>query len=72
MKTLFERLSEESRVKLETEAMLYPSTMIPIINQLNTMYYWAGLPIETCMRIHDVTCGGGFDLSEFINLFDEL
>ena len=72
MKTLFERLSEESQAKLETEAILYPSTMIPIINQLNTTPYWAGLPIEACMRIHDVTCAGGFDLNEFINLFDEL
>ena len=47
MKTLWERLSEENRLKLENQKTLYPTTTKDLIDELQTTFSYVDLKFES-------------------------
>ena len=47
MKTLWERLSEENRLKLENQKMLYPTTTKALIDELQNTFTYTDLKFES-------------------------
>ena len=72
MKTLYERLSEENRAKIEDEARTIPTTMVLLKYFLQTHYSWNLMCISDAMALHSALEPiKAFDLSTFIAFFDE-
>ena len=47
MKTLWERLSEENRLKLENQKTLYPTTTKDLIDELQNTFTYTDLKFES-------------------------
>ena len=71
MKTLYERLSEENRQKIEDASKKWPTTMLILVTFLRQNYSWNLMRIDDAMSLHDaIEPSSVFDLSRFINFFD--
>ncbi len=72
MKTLYERLSEENKAKIENEAKELPTSMLILVTFLRQNYAWNLMDISNAMALHSaLEPSKGFNLSTFINFFDE-
>lgn len=70
MKTLYERLSEESRTKIEDQSKEYPTTMLILKQFLCLSYNWGLMEIHNAMALNSALTTKAFDLDTFINFFD--
>lgn len=72
MKTLFDKLKEETLKGLEQEALLDPSTMERLTDTLKSVTYWGQLSINDAYRLISLNSAfAKFDLETLSNLFDE-
>jgi len=72
MKTLWKRLSEENRQKIENEAKNLPTSMLILKQFLQLNYSWNLMCISDAMALHSaIEPIKPFDLSTFIAFFDE-
>jgi hypothetical protein len=72
MKTLFEKLKEETLRSIEEEALLYPSTMERLIETLKKLDYCGQLRINDAYRLLSLNKRYiKFNLEEVYNLFNE-
>lgn len=71
MKTLYERLSEENRQKIQEASKKFPFTIGYLIDSLNSNIAWSEMKISDVISLHDaIEQKYPFDLNRFINLFD--
>ena len=71
MKTLFQRLTVEQQEIILNKEIEYPATWTPIVGQLVGTFTWSKITLEHAMTIYYELCKGGFDLDNYINLFEE-
>jgi len=71
MKTLFQRLSEENQNAILLKQVELPATWTPIYGVLIGKFAWSKITLEHAMTIYFALCKGGFDLDNYINLFEE-
>ena len=71
MKTLFERLSLENQNAILLKQVELPATWTPIYGVLIGKFAWSKITLEHAMTIYYELCQGGFDLDNYINLFEE-
>tara|TARA_R110002073_G_scaffold299712_1_gene466804 strand:- start:36 stop:254 length:219 start_codon:yes stop_codon:yes gene_type:complete len=71
MKTLFQRLTVEQQEIILNKEIEYPATWTPIVGQLVGTFTWSKITLEHAMTIYYELCQGGFDLDNYINLFEE-
>ena len=71
MKTLFQRLTVEQQEIILNKEIEYPATWTPIVGQLVGTFTWSKITLEHAMSIYFELCQGGFDLDNYINLFEE-
>mgnify|MGYP003641276474 FL=1 len=71
MKTLFQRLTVEQQEIILNKEIEYPATWTPIVGQLVGTFTWSKITLEHAMPIYYELCQGGFDLDNYINLFEE-
>ena len=71
MKTLFQRLTVEQQKIILNKEIEYPATWTPIVGQLVGTFTWSKITLEHAMTIYYEICQGGFDLDNYINLFEE-
>ena len=71
MKTLFQRLTVEQQEIILNKEIEYKATWTPIVGQLVGTFTWSKITLEHAMTIYYELCKGGFDLDNYINLFEE-
>jgi hypothetical protein len=70
MKTLWDKLSEENKKKLEETKRLYPTTATNLINALKSEVAWTSLKMEHVMYLLQDTNSKRFDINPLTDLFD--
>ena len=71
MRTLYERLSEENRQKIQEASKKFPFTIGYLIDSLNSNIAWSEMKISDVISLHDaIEQKNLFDLNRFINFFD--
>lgn len=70
MKTLYQRLSEENKDKLKNASKDFPTTIMLLEQFMQLNYSWSKMPIGDAMSLHNTLSPKAFDLSTFINFFD--
>ena len=71
MKTLFQRLTVEQQEIILNKEIEYQATWTPIVGALLGTFTWSKITLEHAMTIYFALCKGGFDLDNYINLFEE-
>ena len=71
MKTLWKRLSKDSRNKLKVSAKMYPHSIGPLIKALKTEYTYFDLTFEHILWLLQETTGEQTTVSNVDKLFDE-
>lgn len=72
MKTLYERLSEENRLKIKEASEKWPTSMAILKQSLQLNYAWSEIKMTDAMSLHDaIEPEKAFDLNRFIAFFDE-
>ena len=71
MKTLYQRLSEDSRLKIKEASDKWPTSMAILKNVLQREYAWSEMKMTDVMSLHDaLEPTKPFDLARFYNFFD--
>ena len=69
MKNLWQRLSEENRLKIENQRTLYPTTTRSLIEELQSNYTYTNLRFESVIYLIQVLTNQDKD---FVVLIDDL
>ena len=71
MKTLYERLSDENKAKIEEALKLYPTTVNLFTTSLKNEVAWTEMKFSDVISLYDmIETKKPFDFSTFINFFE--
>ncbi len=73
MKTLYERLTDDSRAKISEASNRWPSTMAILKNSLQLHYAWSEMTMNDALSLHDaLEPEKPFELVRFTNFFEPI